>query len=145
MSNDIVKTYGYDGYEVSNYAKKGFACRHNKLYWQGDDYVGIGKGAHGRLRVGDKFYATTHRRIFEEITKEERAEELAFMGLRLKEGINKAYFESYCGIKFDEFIDEAVLRNLERQGLLCNTEHTLKVTKEGMLVLNILIEQLLCK
>ncbi|MBE6444543.1 MAG: radical SAM family heme chaperone HemW [Alphaproteobacteria bacterium] len=144
ISEGVVESYGYKGYEVSNYAKSGFECRHNKIYWQGDDYVGIGKGAHGRLRIGNKFYATTHHRVFEEITGHERAEELVFMGLRLREGINKKYFEKCCGIKFDEFIDKKILRELENQNLLYVTDQSIRATDEGILLLNQIIEQLVC-
>ena len=45
----ILKEYGYKQYEISNYAKKGLECRHNKGYWQRTDYLGLGLGASSLL------------------------------------------------------------------------------------------------
>jgi len=76
-------------YEVSNYAKKGFECRHNMTYWLGQNYIGIGPSAHGRLGLK----ATTNQRSvaawvktpphIESLTTQERALEKLLMGLRL--------------------------------------------------------------
>jgi putative oxygen-independent coproporphyrinogen III oxidase len=49
VTNKTMKQAGYDSYEISNYSKPKFECRHNLLYWNGLDYLGIGPGAHGRL------------------------------------------------------------------------------------------------
>lgn len=142
LSNNLLAEYGYQRYEVSNYAQAGFECRHNNLYWQGDDYVGIGNGAHGRLHIGGKIFATTHKRQLEELTADERAEELLLMGLRLKEGINKRHFVECCGIELEKTINLEALKNLSAQGLLENTAEYLRATDAGFLVLNKIIEEL---
>lgn len=142
LSNSLLSEHGYLGYEVSNYAQKGFECRHNKLYWQGDDYVGIGNGAHGRLHIGGKIFAVTHRRQLEKLTTQERAEELLLMGLRLKEGIDKRHFAECCGVAFDNVINQIALKSFVQQNLLENTERYLRATDAGILVLNKIIEEL---
>ena len=53
---------GYKQYETSNFAKRGFKCRHNLSYWKYHDYVGIGPGAHGRIKISGKSYATEEER-----------------------------------------------------------------------------------
>ncbi|MFL2793527.1 MAG: radical SAM family heme chaperone HemW [Paracoccaceae bacterium] len=49
---------GYKQYETSNYARKGFRCKHNLSYWKYNDYIGVGPGAHGRIKISGKRYAT---------------------------------------------------------------------------------------
>ncbi len=53
MTNEITSAKGFELYEISNYAKKGFECKHNLVYWQGGDYLGIGAGAHSRVFLDD--------------------------------------------------------------------------------------------
>ena len=53
---------GLPAYEISNHARLGAACRHNLVYWQGGDYLGIGPGAHGRLTEGGRRFATRQHR-----------------------------------------------------------------------------------
>ena len=112
------------------------------LYWQGDDYLGSGKSAHGRLKIGNKFYALTHRRQEEEISAQERAEELIIMGLRLNKGINKEKFYKVCGIKLAEFINQKNLSKLKAEKLIEETRTHLLATNDGRLLLNKLIEDL---
>ena len=142
FTNQYLQENGYPQYEVSNYAKNGFQSRHNLLYWRGDDYLGIGKSAHGRLKIGNKFYALTHRRQEEEISASDRAEELIIMGLRLNEGINKEKFYNVCGIKLADFINQKNLAELKAEKLIEETQTHLFATNEGRLVLNKLIEDL---
>ena len=142
FTNQYLQDNGYLQYEVSNYARKGFQSRHNLLYWQGDDYLGIGKSAHGRLKIGNKFYALTHHRQEEEISASDRAEELIIMGLRLNEGINKEKFYNVCGIKLADFINQKNLSMLKAEKLIEETQSHLFATNEGRLVLNKLIEDL---
>ena len=47
----------YKQYETSNFARKGFRCKHNLSYWK-YDYIGVGPGAHGRIKISGKRYAT---------------------------------------------------------------------------------------
>ena len=142
FTNQYLQENGYLQYEVSNYAQSGFPSRHNLLYWQGDDYLGIGKSAHGRLKIGNRFYALTHRRQEEEISASERAEELIIMGLRLNEGISKEKFYNVCGIKLADFINQKNLSELKAEKLIEETKTHMLATNEGRLVLNKLIEDL---
>ena len=144
LSNQILSQYGYNHYEVSNFAQPLYESKHNKLYWQGDDYLGIGPSAHGRIRINNKIVATTHHRQQEELTIYERAEELILMGLRLTAGINKQKFKQNCGLDFDKIILPQIINNLSQEQLIENTPHTIKATSKGFLVLNKIIEDLIC-
>ena len=53
-TNQLMLEHGYDNYEISNYAKPNSECLHNLSYWQGDDYIGIGAGAHSRVYFKNK-------------------------------------------------------------------------------------------
>ena len=109
-TQEICGQAGLVAYEISNHARAGAECRHNLVYWRGDDYVGIGPGAHGRIVENGRRVATAtekrpeswlmrveslgHGLIVDEVlTREERADEYLLMGLRLAEGISPQRFE----------------------------------------------------
>ncbi len=140
----FLENHGYPQYEVSNFAKPEYQSTHNKCYWLGDEYIGIGESAHGRLKINNEHYAITHPHIMEKISPTERAEELIIMGMRLNQGIGKAYFEQICGIKFDNFINKQAKSELKQLGLIEENDKFIKATKEGFLVLNKIIEELCC-
>lgn len=145
QTEQLLAEYNYQKYEVSNYARPGFESRHNLLYWQGDDYLGIGKSAAGRITTGKEnrqFYATTDRQQMEELTAPERAEELLLMGLRLRTGISKQRFEKQCGIELDHFINISKRNELVAQGLLIDEGQSLRASQPGFLLLNFLISEL---
>lgn len=142
ITNRYLAAQGYRQYEISNYARPGRESSHNRIYWTGDDYLGIGPAAHGRFQSGGRIYASTHRRQLEELTAFERGEELLLMGLRLNEGIDKARFKHNCGLDFDAFIRDDKLRLLEAEGLLLNSAGNLRATDCGRPVLNKIIEEL---
>ncbi|NCB49941.1 MAG: radical SAM family heme chaperone HemW [Alphaproteobacteria bacterium] len=136
----FLKRRGLPPYEISNFAKKGFACRHNKLYWTGADYLGIGPAAHGRIGQ----IATAHApKIIdwlaeketpkEELSFEERAEEKLLMGLRLQEGTESSSLVS----------KESLQKAIDFGWLQKRSLPRLQPTKKGFMVLNRLIELLL--
>ena len=139
---DYLRDNGYPRYEVSNFASKTYQSRHNKCYWLGDDYIGIGTSAHGRLKIGNKHYAFVHPHLQEELSDNERAEELLLMGLRLEEGINKQHFYNICGLELDNFINVEALQQLSQLGFIENTPTSLKATDQGFLVLDYIISKL---
>lgn len=142
FTNHYLAENNYPQYEISNYAQPGFESRHNQLYWNGNDYLGIGQSAHGRLKIGSKLYASTHRRCMEELTQQERAEELLIMGLRLNRGLDKKTFQSQCGLVFDNFINQKNLQILCAENLLVDKAESIRVTNSGRLLLNQIIAKL---
>ena len=70
-------------YEISNYARPGYECRHNLAVWRGEDYVGLGDGAHGRIGL-----VRTASGVETSVTSEEDAVERALFSLRTREGVS---------------------------------------------------------
>ena len=62
ITKQLCKDGGYKQYETSNFARKGFKCKHNISYWKYSDYIGVGPGAHGRIKMSGKRYATEEER-----------------------------------------------------------------------------------
>ena len=139
----ILEEYGYHRYEISNYAKKGFECEHNKGYWKCEDYLGIGLGSSSLIN-GIRFHNTEdmekylecsgiHNKIREdivELTLEEKIEEFMFLGLRMTEGISKCAFLKRFGINIEEVYGRE-LKNLMEEGLIEEDGDMLYLTKRG--------------
>ena len=142
FTRDFLASCGYPQYEVSNFASEGFASAHNLTYWQGGDYIGIGKSAHGRLHLGAKMLAAVYPFVDEELTPHERAEELLLMGLRLTQGINKSDFKQICGLNLSDIINKGKLQQLKELHLLEETAAVLRITYKGFPILNKIIEEL---
>ena len=138
----FLATHGYPRYEVSNFAPAQYESKHNKCYWQGDDYIGIGESAHGRLKLKNKHYALVYPHIKEELTPNERAEELIIMGLRLQKGIDKTHFKDITGLDFNEFINRPKLEQMVAGNLLQESNETLCATNQGFLLLDKIILEL---
>lgn len=128
---------GLERYEVSNFATEtAHQSVHNLVYWQGGDYIGIGEGAHGRFKNKDRIFAAVDGRITETLTPQERAEELLFMGLRLKKGIDVVRFQEVSGVQLSEFINQKAADDFVAQGLLQYDEVHMRLSNAGFLVLD---------
>ena len=122
----ILKEYGYEQYEISNYAKKGYACRHNLVYWQGGDYLGLGLGSSSYMD-GVRFHNTTDFNTYvnqgayvedrEELSVQAKMEEFMFLGLRVMAGVSGTEFEKRFGKTMEDVYGD-VLRKHEEEGLL---------------------------
>jgi len=143
FTRDFLEDRNYKLYEVSNFALPGFRSRHNLVYWQGGDYIGIGKSAHGRLTLAGKTYACEYPFIHQNLTLNERAEELVITGLRLVQGLNKRTFQNIIGTPLEDHINISALQELKKLGLLAENTEFLKATPAGMLLLDSLIAKLL--
>lgn len=123
MTKRILSDNGYERYEISNYAKRGYECRHNTAYWERDDYLGLGLGASScmdNIRTKNVTDIEEYMKIFDEaylehinekgardeaeteiLTKEDMMAEFMFLGLRMTKGISKKKFEEYFGCSYD--------------------------------------------
>ena len=161
---EFTQTYlsrnGLPGYEISNHARPGAACRHNLIYWHYGDYVGIGPGAHGRLTFDSAKHATRQHRAPEVwlervesqghatqsdslLTIEERLSELLMMGLRLLEGVPRSAFFRETGDSPERVLDQSVLSMLQEIDLVTLDQMGLRATAEGRKVLNSVLVRLL--
>lgn len=125
-TEQILAQAGYERYEISNYAKKGYACRHNLVYWQGGDYLGLGLGSSSYMD-GVRFHNTTDFNIYvnqcayvedrEELSVQAKMEEFMFLGLRVMAGVSGTEFEKRFGKTMEDVYGD-VLRKHEEEGLL---------------------------
>ena len=156
LTQEVCAAAGLPAYEVSNHARPGAECRHNLVYWRGQEYAGIGPGAHGRLDIDGRRHATaTERRpeawltqveaighglvTDEVLLPEERADEFLLMGLRLAEGIDPARYTALSG----RMLDSARIETLAAQGFVSRDHNgSLRVTPAGFPVLDAVVADL---
>lgn len=144
----VLGEYGYRQYEISNYAREGFACRHNAGYWKRTEYLGIGLGA-ASLFEGRRFHNTVDmkeyladsgrpgamRKDMENLTRQDEEEEYMFLGLRMTEGVSESKFEEQFREKMTD-VYGAVLRKYEKMGLLQKKGDFWSFTRKGIHVSN---------
>ena len=156
MTQEVCAAHGLPAYEISNHARPGAECRHNLVYWRGEEYAGIGPGAHGRLDINGERQATaTDRRpeawlmrveanghgilTDDRLNSVERADEFLLMGLRLAEGIDPERYASLAGRALDPR-RIAVLR--EEGAIAVEADGRLRVTQAGFPVLDAVVADL---
>ena len=155
LTQDITGEMGFPAYEVSNHARDNAQSRHNLIYWRYGDYLGIGPGAHGRLTLGGRKYATvaysnpqkwldgvangTPERPRETLSLKSQGTEYLLMGLRLREGISADRYQRLTGTA----LKPAALDHLQEIGMIKLAGSKLTVTNQGFNVLNAVIEALL--
>lgn len=142
---------GYQRYEISNYARPGFACRHNVGYWTRKNYLGLGLGA-SSLMENERFANTSVLKDYMErpfshtdrqrLSREAQMEEFMFLGLRLTEGVSRADFQREFGASIDLMYGET-LRDLKAQGLVEAAEGRIFLTGRGVDVSNYVLAQFL--
>lgn len=151
---ELLDDCGIKQYEVSNYTKPGFESRHNLAYWNYDDYLGIGPGAHSRIREkGFKVVAIQEElspqkwlggkglRTEYVLTPKQIASEYVLMNLRKANGIAKKDFENKFGRALENFLDLVFVQSLADDGYLKHNSSHILPTKHGMNF----IDNLACK
>lgn len=153
VTQELCAAAGMPAYEVSNHARPGAESRHNLIYWRSGDWAGIGPGAHGRLSLGGKRWATEAPRMpgawlqgaetggsgpedRVALVPREAAEEAVMMGLRLRDGIALDRVR-------DAAIDPCIIKELQADGMLEPEPDRLMATAQGRLVLNAVLRRLL--
>lgn len=145
---EILERYGYRQYEISNYAKQGYMCRHNAGYWQRLEYLGFGLGA-SSLYGGMRF-SNTHQmqeylkesrnpdQIRKDVTvlsRNEQIEEFMFLGLRMTEGISEKKFEENFDVRLMDVYGD-ILQKYEETGFMEHMETKWRLTRKGIHVSN---------
>ena len=147
-TQEILGAAGLPAYEISNHARPGEASRHNLVYWRYGDYLGVGPGAHGRLRLPSGRVATrTHRapeiwldrvernghgeHAREPIAPETAAAEALLMGLRLTDGICRETFRQRIGNDPLACVDSVAVDRLVDGGFLAVTDSRFGATAAG--------------
>jgi len=147
---DRLSAAGYHRYEISNYAKPGFECRHNLVYWNRGDYLGLGCAAHSLLG-GRRFhnpdgleeYLAGVRRLDETVlTARDAMEETLMLATRTARGLDLAVWARDFGAPFGKG-REAALKRLERAGLIETGGGFLRLTTRGMEVQDAVVLELM--
>ncbi len=153
----ILALNGYERYEVSNYAKKGFECKHNIVYWQRDNYVGFGLGAASMVENMRWSNTSDMKKYLEynndngdssikedvhKLSKEECMEEFMFLGLRMTKGVRKKAFFELFGNTIEEIYGN-VINKWEMQEMLVQNKEYVFFTDKGIDVSNVILADFL--
>ena len=162
ITQEVLSNAGMYAYEISNHASPGEACRHNLVYWQYGDYIGIGPGAHGRITINGSIYATRQhrapeiwlRRVEENghatqthqpLDTNSVINEMIIMGLRVSNGIDAQNFLNRTGTKLNNIIDSDASKRLQEGGFIIHDSSKLLATFSGRQRLDSVISSLLNK
>ncbi|HNS32802.1 MAG TPA: radical SAM family heme chaperone HemW [bacterium] len=140
LAVQYLKEKGYSRYEISNFALDGRECMHNITYWQNGSYLGLGVAAHSHLngcrRANtsslEKYLSSPCNAVAEEtkVTPLMKRQETIFLGLRMSQGVEKAFFTGY-----EEKVEE-----LKSNGLLEEKHGKYRLTDKGILLANRVFE-----
>ncbi|HHT9136714.1 MAG TPA: radical SAM family heme chaperone HemW [Candidatus Wunengus sp. YC60] len=141
-----LKSNGYNHYEISNFAKEGYECAHNHVYWKNIGYVGVGAGAYSFV---DGVRASNEKDIFkyidgineskyvksfsENLELNKYASETVVMSLRLSQGISNNEFYERFGYKIEDQFGNQI-SSLAKDGLVSYKNEILKLTEKGLFV-----------
>ena len=137
-TQEVLKQNGYVQYETSNYAQKGYECRHNIGYWTRENYLGVGLGAASlieNVRYTNTSNIDTYMQgewvaVEEPITRKAQMEEFMFLGLRMNEGVSREDFENNFNISIEAIYREP-LEELKRKELLVARAGRIFLTDKG--------------
>ena len=130
----ILHEHGYERYEISNYAKAGYACRHNLGYWERTEYKGFGLGSASLLgnmrytnaRELEQYLQGQIEGTEEELSEQDIREETFFLGLRKMEGIDPGPYRAH----YEKLLEKLQMQQLleEKDGRICLTEYGIDIS-----------------
>ena len=148
LAANRLSSFGYSHYEISNYSKAGYECRHNLKYWRNEEYIGVGLGAHSYY-LGKRFsnsydvneYLSGERaKYIDENT--DQAYEFVMLTLRLREGFSLSEYKLRFGTDFSVGREDAI-KQLSRLGYIKLSRDRLSLTERGFYVSNSILTELL--
>ncbi|QZY56537.1 radical SAM family heme chaperone HemW [Crassaminicella profunda] len=141
---DYLLDYGYKHYEISNFAKEEKECIHNKIYWNNEEYIGFGLGAHSYFNknrfsntmIMEKYINNIHKKLSpcegkESISRKDEIAETMFLGLRMMRGINIKEFKERFGCTPFKIYSEEILK-FKKLGLLSTDDQYIRLTRRGI-------------
>ncbi|MDA1164618.1 MAG: radical SAM family heme chaperone HemW [Planctomycetota bacterium] len=145
----------FQQYEISSFARPGFRCRHNQVYWSGQSYYGFGPGAasliDGERRLNHRSVTTWLKRSLageptvaetEKLDPESRARELLVLSLRTNDGVSKTAFHAISGFDLND-LSGIPINRLVAQGLLKDSDGTVRLTYDGRFLADTVAGELL--
>jgi len=149
LAEKVLSEYGLKRYEISNYAKRGYECRHNSNVWAGQPYLGLGPSAvsfDGEKRWEQAASVDAWLRDespeFDIIDSELRAREIFIMGLRTSKGWDKKQFEVATGFDCTPWLSS--LDQFNTHNFVNISDHSISLTAEGLAFWNTIAEELVC-
>ncbi len=150
MCSSILKEYGYEKYEISNFSKPQRESRHNMRYWLGYDYIGFGASAHSYF-MGERFAFSDNVRAFasgdhrisqsEKIVGDEIMREYVMLRMRLAKGISLAEFFDKFGRDFCEVFP--CVSRFEKSGHILLDENRCAFSDKGFFVSSYILSEML--
>lgn len=145
----VLEDEGYEHYEISNWAKKGYECKHNLTYWQGGEYLGFGVSAHSYtsgVRLGNTSDINEYikyleckklppKSVEENLTEDVKIVENIILGLRLGKGLDIKGFEKKQGVDIIKKYEEQ-LKEIKELGLIEIKDGSIRLTAKGRLLGN---------
>lgn len=154
-TGEILNDHGYMRYEISNYARQGYECRHNIRYWTRQNYIGIGLGAsscYQNVRYKNRQNHTEYETYISDLsqlqvereilTKEEQMEEFMYLGLRMIRGVRKDEFQENFGVSMDETYGKIIKKGIQ-EGWLSEADGRVFLTNYGIDVSNYVLAEFL--
>jgi len=157
ITEEICDKFSLKKYEISNFSKKGYECKHNLNYWNCGEWVGIGPGAHSRIKLenkqrkslineydpnnwGEKIRSNGNSFIENTVlTDEQNQDEYIVMSMRTRKGLNVSRYKNLGGKLNDDTV-----ASLIRNGYLKTdrTKENIRITRRGSLVCDSIIASL---
>ena len=153
LAKSMLEYNSYIHYEISNFAKDGFECYHNKVYWNCNEYIGYGLGAHSYFK--NQRYHNTYdinkylslknnfniiKEDLENLSIEDMYAEYIFMGLRMMRGISKKeFFKKFNKNIYDIYKKE--IEYLKSFDLIYENNDSIILTNKGIDISNVVFEK----
>lgn len=148
LAKKLLKQKGFIQYELSNWAKPGKECTHNKLYWTRKSYIGVGLGAHSLLNE-QRYHNVEKLQTYlqtkgdlhllqqdkNSLTIQEQMEEFLFLGLRMTKGISITDFKQLFGKSISSIYGE-IIEKWIKQNILVQTKDRIYLSDYGMDICN---------
>ncbi len=152
LACERLKEAGYLHYEISNYAKEGYFCKHNLKYWHDEEYIGVGIAAHSYYN-GRRFGNCSDVNAYldsdcakydqdEVISRDTEAYEFVMLGLRLSEGFSLSKYKNRFGV---DFLNgrENLIHSLVNAGYILISDDRISLTERGFYVSNLILNELI--
>lgn len=155
---DLLSARGYDQYEISNFARRGYRCHHNMKYWNCEEYLGFGVSAHSYFNSNRFSYISDVNRYMpaledinseisiiaesEQIEARERMGEYIMLRLRLTDGLDTSQFAARFGASFEAMYGKKLEKYLQN-GFMYRKAGAYALTPAGMFVSNYILSDIL--
>lgn len=140
LAQRLLTQAGFHRYEVASYARPGYECRHNKAYWSGVPYLGLGRSAATMTQNEQRRMRVQDGQVTDDLDQRQMAAEDLMLGMRMSEGVSAKLIEKACALIPNT---PDVLKKLEQEGYLYFEEGRAKPTELGWLCGNDLYGALL--